>query len=225
MKLLLNALFISSAFIALNALLPAQAAAVEQAAPAREAPAPKILYDLNLLPAPVRQMRERILDAAKSGNIENLRPLLKANGSGATSVTQDNSKQDPIAYLKDISADGRGIEILANIVQILQSGYVHLNSGKADDIYVWPYFAALSPDALSDRQMVEAYEIMSVDDLNMIKEVGHYIYFRIGIAPDGSWRFFLTGDDKKAEDKTSASGDDEPALPNRSTMPLPTDSD
>gem|GEM_PF-1421898 len=181
--------------------------------------APPVIYNPNALPPPVRFMRDTILSAAKSGDIEALRPLF-THKNGSTRLMSEESRQDPIVYLKTISADGQGLEILASLVQILQTGAVHLNSGGKEDVYVWPYFVALSPQNLSRAQIVEAYEIMSVDDLDTIKEIGHYIYFRLGIAPDGQWRFFLTGDDTADKAENSA-----PAMPKRGdNIALPDDS-
>lgn len=200
------------------------------AAAGQNTAAPAVIYDISRLPAPVRHMREQILQAAKSGNIDALRPLLRGAtqtlpgdaGHGAAA----NIKQDPINYLKEISADGSGLEILANLAQILQSGAVK-QEVNGQIIYVWPYFAAVSPKTLSPKQTVEAYQIMSVDDLDTIKEIGRYIYFRAGIGADGSWRFFLTGDDgAAAADKTDGAADENGlALPNRGrAIALPDDS-
>jgi len=195
-------------------------AAMAQTAPAAQ---PAIIYDMSRLPAPAQQMREAILAAAKSGNIEALRPLFANKNSAATRILPAGSKEDPIAYLKDLSADGQGREVLANLILILQAGAVKQTiDGK--ETYLWPYFAAVSPNGLSPAQLVQAYQLMSVDDLDTIREIGHYIYFRAGIGADGSWRFFLTGDESAAaQDKDGQ--DNAPAMPNRAgPLPLPDDS-
>src|SRR4030067_1907410 len=48
---------------------------------ATEAPgqAPKVLYDFNALPDPVKRMLEQIVVAAESGEIETMRPGLESN--------------------------------------------------------------------------------------------------------------------------------------------------
>lgn len=218
-KFSLPATVLTAFFFCLFAFAPPFLAA----APAKTAPLPAIIYDVSALPAPVRLMRERILKAAKSGNIEALRPLF-AHKNGATRIVPEGSKQDPIAYLKEISADGQGLEILANLAQILQTGAVHLNGNGREDSYIWPYFAAYPPQNLSPKQLVEAYQIMSVDDLDTIKEIGHYVYFRLAIAPDGQWRFLLTGDDSADKAKDGAANADAPPLPNPGGLPSPDDS-
>jgi len=219
-----------SRFFARTAIILAAAGAAALPAYAAKAPAlptaaapqmAAIIYDANRLPAPVQQMRAQILAAAKSGNIEQLRPLF-GHGSAATQILPAGAQQDPIAWLKTSSADGRGREVLADLIQILQSGAVK-QSENGQDIYVWPYFAAISPQTLTPPQIVEAYQIMSVDDLDTIREIGHYIYFRTGISADGAWRFFRTGDDAA---KAAGSADaTDPALPRRSELPSPYDPD
>lgn len=159
---------------------------------------PQIIYDPSLLPDPVRRMREKIIAAASTGNIEALRPLLAANGK-TTQIQPASVPEDPIAYLKDLSGDSDGLEILAIVIDLLHSGCVHLGAGSRQDMYVWPYFVAVPLDKLSKPQLVEAYRIMTANDFETIKEIGSYIYFRIGIAPDGAWRFFVTGDQSEQQ--------------------------
>lgn len=156
------------------------------------APPPPVEYDLGKLPEPVRQMRERIVQAAKTGSIEALRPLI-----GTGSVTTDlggDSETDPIDFLKSLSGDEDGREILAILVDILDSGYVHLKAGTADEVYAWPYFFAYPLDKLTPPQMVELFQIMTAGDYDDMKSYGAYIFYRVGITPDGKWRFFLAGE-------------------------------
>jgi len=49
-------------------------------------------------------------------------------------------------------------------------------------------------DKLTKPQLVELFQIMTAGDLEEMKEIGTYSFFRIGITPDGKWRFFITGD-------------------------------
>ncbi len=55
---------------------------------------------------------------------------------------------DPLAHLKSLAGDEEGQEILAILVDVLESGYVHLDAGTADELYVWPYFFAYPLDKL-----------------------------------------------------------------------------
>lgn len=154
---------------------------------------PSIEYDIEKLPAPVKMMRQKIIDAAKTGDVNNLKPLLGTSGDPTQLSVSDNVK-DPITYLKQLSGDGDGLEIMAIMIDLLNSGYAHLDQGDDDEIYIWPYFVALPIDKLSKPQLVELFQIMTAGDLEEMKEIGTYSFFRIGITPDGTWRFFITGD-------------------------------
>jgi len=150
-------------------------------------------YNVTQLPGPVFETRQRIMEAAKSGEVENLRPLLKRFDE-KTQIRLNEQEGDPITFLTEISGDGEGIEILAILLDLLQSGYVIVNEGSQNELYVWPYFVALPLDELNKAQMVEAYQIMTVGDFDIMREIGSYTFFRLGIAPNGHWHFFLTGD-------------------------------
>ncbi|WP_420959969.1 hypothetical protein [Brucella sp. IR073] len=154
---------------------------------------PVVEYDYSKLPAPVREMRERILTAAKSGDIEALRPLI-GTGDNMTTLSLSGYEGDPIEYLKSLSGDSDGREVLAILVDLLDTGYVHLDAGGQNELYVWPYFFAYPIDKLTPQQMVELYQILTAGDFEEMKTFGAYVFYRIGIRPDGKWDFFVAGD-------------------------------
>ncbi|GGA92992.1 hypothetical protein GCM10011491_21350 [Brucella endophytica] len=156
-------------------------------------PPPVVEYDYSKLPAPVRETRERILAAAKSGDIEALRPLL-GTGDDITALSLSGYEGDPIEYLKSLSGDSDGREVLAILVDLLDTGYVHLDAGGQNELYVWPYFFAYPIDKLAPPQMVELYQILTAGDFEEMKSFGAYVFYRIGISPDGKWQFFVAGD-------------------------------
>jgi hypothetical protein len=158
-----------------------------------DGPPPVVEYDLSKLPAPVRETREKILQAAKSGDIEALRPLI-GTGDDMTTLSLSGFEGDPIEYLKGLSGDGEGREVLAILVDLLDSGYVHLDAGGQNDLYVWPYFFAYPIDKLTPPQMVELFQIITAGDFEEMKTFGAYVFYRIGISPDGKWQFFVAGD-------------------------------
>lgn len=157
------------------------------------APLPEVRYDPALLPEPVRRMRELILEATKSGDIEKLRPLI-GMGDGATQLSFGDTPADPIAFLKEVSGDDEGHEILAILEEVLQAGYVHLDAGKPEELYVWPYFFAVPLDRLTAPQRVELFRIVTAGDYEEMKAYGAYIFYRVGITPEGRWAFFVAGD-------------------------------
>lgn len=158
-----------------------------------EVPSPQIEFDLTKLPEPVQRTRNAMLEAAKSGDIEKLRPLL-GTGSEETQLSLGGIDGDPIAFLKEASGDDEGHEILAIMEEVLSTGYVHMEPGTPNELYVWPYFFALPIDKLTPAQRVELFKIVTAGDYEDMKSYGGYIFYRVGIAPDGKWSFFLAGD-------------------------------
>ncbi|MCV3210360.1 alanine and proline-rich secreted protein Apa [Mesorhizobium sp. YC-39] len=158
-----------------------------------DAPLPEVVYDLGKLPEPVRRMHDLIVEACKSGDIEKLRPLI-GTGDAMTQLSLSEIDGDPIAFLKGLSGDTEGQEILAIMEEVLNAGYVHVDVGTPQELYVWPYFFALPLDKLDARQRVELFKIVTAGDYDGMKQFGAYIFYRIGITPAGQWTFFVAGD-------------------------------
>jgi hypothetical protein len=152
---------------------------------------PVVEYDFDKLPAPVKRLREQIIEAASTGDPNKLRPIIDANPDLQLSY---NEIGDPIDYIKSLSGDEGGREILAILIEVLQAGYVHVGAGTKDDIYVWPYFAYYPVDKLSPRQLVELFKLVYAGDYEDMKAYGTYSYYRVGIGPDGSWKYFIAGE-------------------------------
>lgn len=167
----------------------------ESAPDAARSPAhpPEVLRDFSALPEPVRQTREKLLEAALSGDIERLRPLI-GSGDEAANLAFGGVEGDPIAFLKEASGDEEGHEILAILAEILESGFVRMDAGTEHETYVWPYFFAWPYDKLTPPQRVELFRILTAGDLEDSQSFGGYIFYRLGIKPDGRWSFFLAGD-------------------------------
>lgn len=172
---------------------PAEPNGATQGAEDPNVPLPEILYDLEKLPEPVRRMRQLILDAAKTGDIEKLRPLI-GSGDDATQLSLTEVEGDAIDFLRGLSGDTEGQEILAILEEVLTSGYVHLDPGTPQELYAWPYFFAMPLDKLSSPQRVELFKIVTAGDYEDMKTYGTYTFYRVGIAPDGQWAFFVAGE-------------------------------
>ncbi|TIM08454.1 MAG: hypothetical protein E5Y62_14755 [Mesorhizobium sp.] len=156
-------------------------------------PLPEVVYDLGKLPEPVRRMHDLIIGACRSGDIEKLRPLI-GQGDAMTQLSLSEIEGDPITFLKGLSGDTEGQEILAILEEVLSAGYVHVDVGTPQELYVWPYFFALPLDKLDARQRVELFKIVTAGDYDSMKQFGAYIFYRVGITPDGQWTFFVAGD-------------------------------
>ena len=138
-------------------------------------------------------MHGKLVEAAKSGSIENLRALI-GSGEEITQFSLGGTTEDPLKYLLSLSGDEGGQEILAILLEILDAGYVHLDIGTPQELYVWPYFFAIPLEKLDARQKVELFKIVTSGDVEDMKSFGAYIFYRAGISPDGKWRFFLAGE-------------------------------
>ncbi len=154
---------------------------------------PAVQRDFTRLPKPVAQMRKLIMEAARSGKIEDLRQLI-GSGEDITMLSLGGIDGDPIEFVKSLSGDNQGHEILAILLEVLEAGYVHLDAGTDHELYVWPYFFAWPLDKLTAVQKVELFRIVTAGDFEDMQSFGAYIFYRVGITPQGRWRFFVAGD-------------------------------
>ncbi|MGB7335962.1 MAG: cytoplasmic protein [Salaquimonas sp.] len=170
----------------------------EEATPETEQEAPKvaipeIITDLSEVPFPVRKMRELILEAARSGDIEKLRPYI-GYGDDVTMLSLGGFDEDPIDFLKSLSGDSDGHEIMAIMTEILEAPFVKIEEQSGNAVYVWPYFYSYPFDELTPRQRVQLFRIITYGDYEEMLSFGSYIFYRLGITPEGRWRFFVAGD-------------------------------
>jgi hypothetical protein len=162
------------------------------AADPAQAASPDISSDLSRLPPAVARTRERILAAARTGDLQQLVTEMQTHETMPVfSFTED---KDPIAFWKANYPDSEGIEVLSILTTILETGFVHADRGTAQEIYLWPYFARLQLDTLTPEQKVELFRIVTGGDYKDMIEFGAYSFYRLGIAPDGTWHFFVSGD-------------------------------
>ncbi|NRG19726.1 hypothetical protein HPQ64_18705 [Rhizobiales bacterium] len=155
-------------------------------------PLPEVRYGENGLPKPVARMRAQILEAAYSGDIERMRMVLEANEVMPTLTFGE--MDDPIEFLKDSSGDGEGHEILAILTEILEAGWIKVDEGTAQEMYVWPYFARYPLSMLTPQQKVEMYRIVTSGDVVDMEAFGAWNFYRVGIGPDGTLHYFVAGD-------------------------------
>lgn len=59
-----------------------------------------------------------------------------------------------------------------------------------DEAYVFPYFSGKPLNTLTAPEKVELLRIITAGDLADMQEYGNYSFYRIGISPDGKWKFF-----------------------------------
>lgn len=132
------------------------------------------------LPEPVAETHAALLEAARSGDYEALRPLIPEEFSYTFGGDFEGG---PIAYWQFVQEEGgeRPIEVLA---QILLMPYTLVGG-----TYVWPF--------AFDKQQEEltGYERRLLGELAADFGAGSgYLGWRAGIEPDGTWSFFIAGD-------------------------------
>lgn len=153
---------------------------------------PEIIADPARLPPPVARTRERILAAARSGDLQKLVTVMQMNETMPIfSLSED---KDPVAFWKANYPDSEGIEILSILTTIMETPFVHVDEGTPQDMYLWPYFTRMQLKALTPEQKVELFRIVTGSDYKDMLEFGAYSFYRVGIAPDGTWHFFVAGD-------------------------------
>lgn len=154
---------------------------------------PEILRDFSNLPVPVARMRELIMQAARSGSIKDIGPLI-GTGDNTTMLSLGGIEGDPLEFFKSLSGDDEGHEILAILLEVLEAGYVRIDAGTDSEVYVWPYFVVWPPEKLTPPQKVEMFRILTAGDFEDMQSFGGYIFYRVGISPQGQWQFFVAGD-------------------------------
>ena len=83
--------------------------------------------------------------------------------------------------------------LLSILVTLLQTGYVHVDKGTPQEMYLWPYFTRMPVKNLTPEQKVELFRIITGNDYKDMLDFGAYIFYRVGIGPDGTWHFFVAG--------------------------------
>jgi hypothetical protein len=152
------------------------------------APEVQVARDVSKLPPEVQRMRQAILQAATSGDIEQLRVPIEMNEIHP--VFAKTRIGDPVAYLKSQSADGNGREMLAILFNLLTTGYAVTKAGSKEEMIVWPYHAAIPLNSLTPSQEVEIYRFLPPARLKDMRAQGKYSYYSVGIGRDGVWHYF-----------------------------------
>jgi hypothetical protein len=147
------------------------------------------------LPPQVAEMRDLILSAARSGQIDDLKAALDLNGVQPDFGAAEGV--DQIAALKRSSGDGKGIEILAALGEILDLPPAAIPLGKDLEnnlVYVWPYLAEKPLESLSDAEEVDLYRLVAITKAKEMREKKRWTWWRLTISADGTWQTFKKED-------------------------------
>ncbi|MET0408080.1 MAG: hypothetical protein ABW006_06890 [Hyphomicrobium sp.] len=146
------------------------------------------------LPAHVADLRDVILTAARSGNIDELKSAFEV--SGAVPDLGISPRSNPIAALKDRSADPQGRDTLAALVEILEMPPAALPLGNDIEnnlIYVWPYLSTRPLDKLKPAEQVDLYRLVPPGAAAEMLAKKRWLWWRVVIAADGTWMMFKKG--------------------------------
>lgn len=170
-------------------------------APATTQPAPQVAAPIEIvtdpakLPAPVRDMRDAILAAARSGDLSELILPIQWNelppdfGPGVPG-------RDPREAFKKASVDGNGREILGALVNILTMPCAVVREGRDienNKVYIWPYLARLPLDKLTPPQDVDLLRLLPRELYAAARKRGEYLHWFVTIGADGTWHSFRKG--------------------------------
>jgi hypothetical protein len=153
---------------------------------------PEIITNPARLPPAVARTRDRILAAARSGELMRLFAVMKE--APTLPVFSFADDRDPIAFWRTNYPDSEGVEALSILLNVLEAPFVHADVGTPQEIYLWPYFARIPLKTLTAAQKAELFRIVTGADYKDMVEFGVYSFYRLGIAPDGTWQFFVAGD-------------------------------
>lgn len=149
---------------------------------------PTVLNDATATPKLVQRILRMIVLAAETGDIEKMRAVLESNE--LKPMVAAKHVDDPIAYWKAQSVDGTGRDVLANMLDMLSTGFVL--TGKGDTgMYVWPYFAEIDLTTLTPKEQVELYRLVPPEEAKAMMASGKYTGYRLGVAPNGIWHYFM----------------------------------
>jgi hypothetical protein len=137
------------------------------------------------LPPAVEETRTALLEAAEAGSYEALRPLVPESGFEYTFGGPVDG--GAIAFWQELERT-TGEQPLEELAAVLQLPYV-LSRGY----YVFPW--AYTVESVSDLSEHERALLAPLGELDtmFVPETG-YLGWRAGIAPDGTWTFFVAGD-------------------------------
>jgi hypothetical protein len=185
---------LAAAILFLALTVPAASQTAPRSAPPKPA---EVSRDVDALPSEVRRMRGMILEAVRSGETEALKKPIEWNevppsfGKGAQARGRGPAMAaELVRIFRERSGDGQGRETMGQMVNLLAVGYARTNPGTRQEMYVWPYFAALDPRLLTPEQEVDAYRVLHAVAVREWREKGRYPGWRLGIGPDGTWHFF-----------------------------------
>ncbi len=136
------------------------------------------------LPNLTLQMKEDLIEAASSGDLEEVRDLFESNELAPVLTNEHIS--DPIEYWKKASIDGSTRDIMAAIAEVFSLPPVKNKNGD----FIWPYLAKVPLKKLSKKQEIDLFRLVGPKQATEMLETGIYTYYEAKIGKDGTWHYF-----------------------------------
>ena len=153
------------------------------------------MTDASVLPRAVAAIRQKILQACATRDIEALR--IPIDWNEVRPLFERGSKrppgEDPVERLKALSFDGKGQEILTLLRNVLRQAFV-IETRGVTRMFIWPAFALRPPADPTPDERQTMLACVRFADLGRADKAGRPPPMRIGIAADGVWHYFWSAD-------------------------------
>lgn len=144
----------------------------------------KLITNKQQLPSTTRTMQENLANAARRGDLEELRDLFETNELAP--VLGKDHINDPITFWKQQSIDGTARDIMASIAEIFTLPPVKLKNGT----FIWPYLAKLPLDKLTPAQQIDLFRLAGPKAASQMLKTNRYSHYEAEIGKDGTWHSF-----------------------------------
>lgn len=163
-----------------------------QAPPAARIEGPS--SDFASLPPRVAALREKILDACATRDVEALKvpiqwaetPPIFLRGPG-----RPKSFAAIVDFLRARSFDRRGVEMVAILRATFESPFARKIEGPFET-YVWPAQALIWPQRLDADALARLWALVRFADLGAADAKGRPLIHSAGVGKDGTWHWFAT---------------------------------
>lgn len=140
------------------------------------------------LPAAVADTRRAILRAAVACDYDRLEELALSGDAAFTYSFGDDDR--PAEFWRQLEATGE--EPLSILVRTLSLPWARESLEVEPYVfYVWPSAYLIDADDAAWEALAGLY---TPDEIELFREYGSFIGWRVGITEAGQWRFFVAGD-------------------------------
>lgn len=145
------------------------------------------------LPKQVQTMRQDILSAVKTGEIESLKGVLEQSELWPMAQIGNSNMADvnPINQWVEQSKKTQGAYILAQLDILLNMPYQTITLTQGLDLYIWPYFSEADLSKLCSSDLVNFLKLNTPQAWQEMHQTNKYTGFQIAIGSDGSWHYLV----------------------------------